>query len=91
MAKGEALQALVERLAPRTVFMLGDDVSDAMAFRVLRDLRLRGVTDGIAVAVQARPDVPSEVLEAADVVLASPVEATRFLAALARRLASQPG
>ena len=91
VAKGEALQALVERLAPRTVFMLGDDVSDAMAFRVLRDLRLRGVTDGIAVAVQARPDVPSEVLEAADVVLASPVEATRFLSALARRLAIQPG
>ena len=91
VAKGEALQALVERLAPRAVFMLGDDVSDAMAFRALRALRLRGVTDGIAVAVRARPDIPAEVLESADVVLSSPVEATRFLSALARRLAAPNG
>ena len=67
--------------------MLGDDVSDAMAFRALRDLRARGVTDGVAVAVKARPDyVPPEVLAEADVVLSSPAEATRFLSALARRL-----
>jgi trehalose 6-phosphate phosphatase len=86
VAKGEALQGLVERLEPRAVFMLGDDVSDAMAFRALRGLRLRGVTDGIAVAVRARPQMPPEVLESADVMLGSPVDATRFLAALARRL-----
>jgi trehalose-phosphatase len=87
VAKGEALEALVERYAPYAVFMLGDDVSDAMAFRSLRDLRKRGVTDGVAVAVKARPDyMPPEVLAAADVVLSSPVEATRFLSALARRL-----
>jgi hypothetical protein len=49
-------------------------------------LRSRGVTDGVAVAVQARAEVPPAVLEAADIVLASPVEATRFLSALARRL-----
>jgi trehalose 6-phosphate phosphatase len=87
VAKGEALKALVERYSPHAVFMLGDDVSDAMAFRALRELRESGVTDGIAVAVKARPDfVPPGVLEAADVVLGSPVDATRFLAALARRL-----
>jgi flavorubredoxin len=67
--------------------MLGDDVSDAMAFRALREARARGVTDGIAVAVKARPDnIVAEVIEAADVVLGSPADATRFLAALARRL-----
>ncbi len=89
VAKGEALQALVERYAPRAVFMLGDDVSDARAFRALTELRARGVTDGIAVAVKARPDwIIAEVIEAADVVLGSPAEATRFLAALARRLAA---
>jgi trehalose 6-phosphate phosphatase len=87
VAKGEALAALVERYQPYAVFMLGDDVSDAMAFRSLRELRARGVTDGVAVAVKARPDyMPPEVLAEADVVLSSPHEATRFLSALARRL-----
>jgi len=87
VAKGEALEALVERYQPYAVFMLGDDVSDAMAFKSLRQLRKRGVTDGVAVAVKARPDyVPPEVLAEADVVLSSPTEATRFLAALARKL-----
>jgi trehalose 6-phosphate phosphatase len=88
VAKGEALTALVEEWRPASVFMLGDDVSDAMAFRALRELRTRGVTDGLAVAVQARAEAPLEVLAAADLVLASPVEATRFLAAIARRLRS---
>ena len=88
VAKGEALQALVDRYKPHAVFMLGDDVSDAMAFRALRQLRDNGVTDGVAVAVMARPDyVPEGVVESADVVLGSPHEATRFLAALSRRLA----
>jgi trehalose-phosphatase len=86
VAKGEALLALVEELRPQSVFLLGDDVSDAMAFRALRELRARGVTDGIAVAVQARQEVPVEVLAVADLVLSSPVEATRFLSAIARRL-----
>ncbi len=86
VAKGEALIALVEELRPQSVFLLGDDVSDAMAFRALRELRARGVTDGIAVAVQARQEVPVEVLAVADLVLSSPVEATRFLSAIARRL-----
>ena len=86
VAKGEAFERLVAELKPRAVFMLGDDVSDARAFRSLRELRSRGVTDGVAVAVHARAEVPPAVLEAADLVLASPVVATRFLAALARRL-----
>jgi trehalose 6-phosphate phosphatase len=88
VAKGEAFSALVDELRPRSVFLLGDDVSDALAFRALRRLREAGVTDGIAVAVQARAEVPAEVLDAADLVLASPVEATRFLAAIARRVSA---
>jgi len=86
VAKGEALTALVDELRPQSVFMLGDDVSDAMAFRALRELRARHVTDGVAVAIQARAEVPAEVLAAADIVLASPVDATRFLSAIYRRL-----
>jgi len=88
VAKGEALTALVDELRPSSVFMLGDDVSDAMAFRALRELRAAGVTNGISVAVQARSEVPAEVIAAADLVLASPVDATRFLSAIARRLDS---
>lgn len=88
VAKGDALRSLLDELRPRSVFMLGDDVSDALAFRVLREARAAGETDGVAVAVQARTEVPPEVAETADLVLASPTAATRFLSALARRLAT---
>jgi trehalose-phosphatase len=86
VAKGEALAALIDELRPRSVFMLGDDVSDALAFRELARARERGQTDGISVAVRARDEVPPEVLESADIVLDSPRAATRFLSAIARRL-----
>ena len=88
VAKGEALTTLVAELRPQSVFLLGDDVSDAMAFRALRSLRAAGTTDGVAVAIQARAEVPAEVLESADIVLGSPVDATRFLSALYRRLSA---
>lgn len=89
VAKGEAFERMVAEWKPRSVFLLGDDISDAMAFAALRRLRAAGVTDGVAVAVQARAEVPLQVLEAADMVLSSPVDATRFLSALARRLAAE--
>jgi RimJ/RimL family protein N-acetyltransferase len=69
VAKGEAFERLVTEYEPRSVFLLGDDVSDAMAFRVLRQMRSAGVTDGAAVAVQARAEVPAAVLASADIVL----------------------
>lgn len=87
VAKGEAFERMVSELKPSSVFLLGDDVSDAMAFSALRLLRAAGVTDGVAVAVQARAEVPAQVLESADIVLSSPADATRFLSALYRRLA----
>lgn len=88
VAKGEAFERMVQEWKPASVFLLGDDVSDAMAFSALRKLRAAGETDGVAVAIQARAEVPPGVLEAADIVLASPVDATRFLSAIARRLAA---
>jgi trehalose 6-phosphate phosphatase len=88
VAKGEALTALVDELRPGSVFLLGDDVSDALAFRALRSLRREGKTDGVAVAIQARAEVPVEVLESADIVLASPTDATRFLSAIYRKIRS---
>ena len=86
VAKGDAFATLFAELRPRSVFLLGDDVSDAEAFHAFRRLRETGATDGLAVAVQARAEVPPAVAEAADVVLGSPAEATRFLAAVARHL-----
>ncbi|MDQ3937361.1 MAG: trehalose-phosphatase [Chloroflexota bacterium] len=87
VAKGDAFRGLLDEVRPRSVFLLGDDVSDALAFQVLRKAREAGETDGISVAVQARAEVPPEVVEVADIVLASPVSATQFLSGLARRLA----
>lgn len=84
--KREAMAILLREHRPRVAFALGDDISDAEAFRALAEARMRGETRGIALAVQARPEAPPEVAAAADVVLASPVEAARFLAGLARQL-----
>ncbi len=88
-AKGQTMAALIQELRPASVFMLGDDVSDAEAFVVLREARRAGQTDGVAIAVHARAEAPAEVLEAADMVLASPRDATRFLSALAKALAAR--
>ena len=87
IAKGEAMRGLLDEVRPGSVFMLGDDVSDAHAFAVLREARANGETDGIAAAIQARAEVPPEVAATADLVLGSPRDAARFLAALARWLA----
>lgn len=91
IAKGEAFRGLLDEVKPASVFMLGDDVSDAMAFAVLREARAAGQTDGVAVAIQARTEVPPEVAATADIVLSSPRDAARFLSTLARRIARQPG
>ena len=84
VAKGEAFKALLDELKPASVVMLGDDVSDAEAFAVLRAERAAGPTDGVAVAIQARSEVPPEVAANADIVLGSPHDAARFLSALSR-------
>jgi trehalose 6-phosphate phosphatase len=88
IAKGEAFRGLLDEIRPASVFMLGDDTSDALAFAVLREARAAGQTDGVAVAIQARTEVPPEVAATADIVLASPRDAARFLSALASRLAA---
>jgi trehalose 6-phosphate phosphatase len=87
IGKGEAFRALLEDVHPASVFMLGDDLSDALAFAVLRAEREGGRIDGVSVAIQARTEVPPEVAATADLVLGSPRDAARFLSALAGRLA----
>lgn len=85
-AKGEALESLLGEHQPSAAFMLGDDVSDAEAFAALTSARAAGRLDGLAIAVQARTETPPAVAAAADLVLASPAEAARFLSGLARSL-----
>ncbi|CAN5587968.1 trehalose-phosphatase [soil metagenome] len=87
MAKGEAMRSLIDEQRPAAILMLGDDRSDALAFTVLTGARAAGETAGLAIAVQAHAEAPPEVARAADVLLASPVQAARFLSGLARRLA----
>jgi trehalose 6-phosphate phosphatase len=89
-AKGEGMRSLLDRHRPAAAFMLGDDRSDAEAFRILTAARSTGETTGLAIAIQARAEVAEEVLTAADVVLASPADTARFLGGLARSLMTPP-
>jgi trehalose-phosphatase len=84
LGKGEALEGLVRELRPASAVVLGDDITDAQAFRALRRPATAGTVDGLAIAVQARAEVPRDVLAAADLALASPNEAARLLTGLAR-------
>jgi trehalose 6-phosphate phosphatase len=87
-AKGEAFRSLIEEHRPAVALMLGDDVSDVPAFAVLREARAAGRLDGLAIAVQARDEVPELVTNATDLALASPAEAAGFLAGLVRLVAA---
>ncbi len=82
-SKGAAMAALIEERQPRSVINLGDDRNDALAFDIVREARERGRLDGRAIAVAGHPDVTPDVASRADITLASPVHAARFLAGLA--------
>ena len=84
--KGTALELLIERERPRAVLVLGDDVSDAEAFRAAAAARERGAVESVAVAVHGAGETPPAIREAADVEVASPRDAGRLLAALAAAL-----
>ena len=63
---------------------IGDDRTDADAWRALRAMREEGALDAaVAVAVTSE-EVPAEVREAADVEVAGPPGALAALALLAR-------
>lgn len=88
VGKAETLSALIERWRPASVIVLGDDVSDARAFRVLAEQRSAGGIEGLAVAI-ASSEAPVELFDSADTVLPSPEAAARFLAGLARLVSSR--
>ena len=81
--KREAFEALLTELEPATVVAFGDDSSDADGFAVLRAARHAGALDGLAVAVTGPHGMPDDVRAAADVLLDTPRDVARALAALA--------
>jgi trehalose 6-phosphate phosphatase len=85
-AKGEAFRTLLNEVRPAIAFMLGDDRTDAAAFRVLRAARDAGEIEGMAIAVGGGPMSLEETGPHADIVLGSPEDAARFLALLTRAL-----
>ena len=67
------------------MLVIGDDLTDAEAFRVVREMRDAGEARGAAVAV-AGSDAPADVLAAADYALDGPPGVQRFLTWLAGAL-----
>ena len=84
--KREAFEALLADRRPATVVAFGDDSSDADGFAVLRAARTAGTLGGLAVAVTGPHGMPDDVRAAADVLLDTPRDVARALAALAREL-----
>lgn len=84
--KREAFERLLAGSRPATVVAFGDDISDADGFAVLWAARASGAIDGAAVAVTGPHGMPDEVRVAADLLLNSPFEVARALAALATAL-----
>ena len=85
--KREAVEALLADLRPAAVIAFGDDISDADGFAVLHEARRAGSLDAaLAVAVTGPHGMPDEVRAAADLLLATPRDAARALAALASEL-----
>lgn len=81
--KGSALLAVVERHGLAGVLVFGDDRTDLDAFRAAAELRAEGRLDAFIGAVGGGDEVPSEVCDAADAVIASPQTLVTFMEALA--------
>ena len=81
LSKGEAVRSFIRRKELASALVLGDDLTDAEAFEVVRDMREAGEVLGLCVAV-ATADAPAEVLAAADYALADTQAVGQFLAGL---------
>jgi trehalose 6-phosphate phosphatase len=84
--KGAATERLLTELRPGAAIAFGDDRTDAEAFMALRASRARRGIAALAVGVDAGHEVPQAVLDASDVLVASPHDAARVLSAVARAL-----
>ena len=76
--KGWAVRDLIRRHGVRCVIYLGDDVTDADAFGVIRRSRRQGQIQGVTIAV-LNPETPSDILNSADLALEGVGEVESFL------------
>ena len=84
LTKGTALRTIVHGQSLAGAIAIGDDTTDIDMFRAVSELRRAG-TAGISVAVLA-PEVPVELLDAADYALAGTRGVRRFLGWMAETL-----
>jgi trehalose-phosphatase len=84
--KREAVERLIARHRSGAIISLGDDLSDADAFDAVIAARDTGGVVALTVGVHGRLAAPPEVLERADLIVASAHEVGRLLAALVRRI-----
>lgn len=83
LSKADALTELVDEYQPTSVVMIGDDLGDLPAFRLLPELRERGIVScGVVSASQEQPAL----LEYADVLCDGPVGVADWLSQLASEL-----
>ena len=76
--KGNALEAMLKRLDPGGVVVMGDDENDRSMFRVASMLPLPHLCVGVGSA-----EVPADLFDHCDLVLDGPTEASAFLRSLA--------
>ena len=83
--KGTALKSIVEQYGLRSAVVIGDDLTDIDAFRMLIKLREETVFQGITIAVQAE-HTPTDLLGQADYELADTEMVEIFLSWIAEEL-----
>jgi trehalose 6-phosphate phosphatase len=78
--KGTIFEALISEYKLDAACFIGDDVTDADAFRVARRLREAGACDAIAIGVESeKGDTPTDVLNDADMMTNSVQDVAKFL------------
>jgi trehalose 6-phosphate phosphatase len=88
--KGAAVERLIREEDPSAAIALGDDVSDAMAFRAVSAARADGrLRAGLAIAIHGAAETPPVIVDAADLVLPTPRDAARVLSLVARLLTAE--
>jgi trehalose 6-phosphate phosphatase len=82
--KGSAVRALLRDSGARAAMYIGDDRTDADAWRTMRQMRADGLLDVTVGVAVASGEVPPAVREAADIEVPGPPGALEVLRHLAR-------
>jgi trehalose-phosphatase len=93
--KREAVERLIARFGPGGILVLGDELSDVDAFEAVAAARVAAERAGaarpfvgVSVAVHGARPAPAELSAVADLHVGSARAVARFIASLARRLAT---